>query len=99
MVFLIQNTQNRDGAAVQIKLDELIRATRGAHNSVLNLEEMSEEELERLRAEYLEVAERARTHLQEGKRKPGRASAGKENQAEIGKSPGQGKASTKASTI
>jgi low affinity Fe/Cu permease len=96
MVFLIQNTQNRDGAAVQIKLDELIRATRGAHNSVLNLGEMSEEELERLRADYLELAERARTHLKEGKKKPGRA--GRENQAEIGKSPGQGKASTKAST-
>jgi low affinity Fe/Cu permease len=60
MVFLIQNTQNRDSTAVQLKLDELIRAIEGAHNSLLDLEELEEEELERLRAAYEELARRAR---------------------------------------
>ena len=60
MVFLIQNTQNREGAAVQIKLDELIRATRGAHNALLDLEELGEEELSRLRGLYRELARHAR---------------------------------------
>src|SRR5437762_12930205 len=45
MVFLIQNTQNRDSAAVQLKLDELIRALEGAHNELLDLEDGTEEEL------------------------------------------------------
>ncbi len=52
MVFLIQNTQNRDAEAMQVKLDELIRATQGAHNALLNLEELEEEDLERIRAQY-----------------------------------------------
>jgi low affinity Fe/Cu permease len=63
MVFLIQNTQNRDGAAVQIKLDELIRAIEGAHNSLLDLEELSEDELETIREEYLALAEKAREEI------------------------------------
>jgi low affinity Fe/Cu permease len=60
MVFLIQHTQNRDSTAVQLKLDELIRAVDGAHNSLLDLEELEEGQLERLRAVYEELAQRAR---------------------------------------
>jgi low affinity Fe/Cu permease len=60
MVFLIQNTQNRDSTAVQLKLDELIRAIEGAHNSLLDLEELEDLELQRLRAVYEELARRAR---------------------------------------
>jgi low affinity Fe/Cu permease len=65
MVFLIQNTQNRDTEALQIKLDELIRAVKGARNEVLDLEEMDEEQLDLIRKEYLELAEHARRHLEE----------------------------------
>jgi low affinity Fe/Cu permease len=60
MVFLIQNSQNRDAAAVQIKLDELIRATRQARNTLLDLEELDEDELERFRNRYERLARRAR---------------------------------------
>jgi low affinity Fe/Cu permease len=51
MVFLIQNTQNREGAALQAKLDELIRATRDAHNKLVALERRPEEEVEEIRDE------------------------------------------------
>jgi len=67
MVFLIQNTQNRDTAAIQIKLDELIRSTKGAHNALLDLEEMEEHDLERLRKDYEDLAATARLDLKEGK--------------------------------
>ena len=67
MVFLIQNTQNRDSEAIQIKLDELIRVTRGAHTALLNLEELEEKELEQIRKQYEEIAERARVALRKGK--------------------------------
>jgi low affinity Fe/Cu permease len=63
MVFLIQNTQNRDGAAVQLKLDELIRAIEGAHNSLLDLDELSESELDDIRKTYLTLAEEARAEI------------------------------------
>ena len=66
MVFLIQNTQNRDSAAVQLKLDELIRATSGAHNALLDLEELTESELERLRRRYEDLARQARENLRRG---------------------------------
>jgi low affinity Fe/Cu permease len=59
MVFIIQSTQNRDTAAMQIKLDELIRTTEAAHNSLLNLEELSEDELDALRERYVALAEEA----------------------------------------
>lgn len=60
MVFLIQNTQNRDTEAIQIKLDELIRATQGAHNALMDLEELDEAELEMFRQRYEALAKAAR---------------------------------------
>lgn len=68
MVFLIQNTQNRDTAAMHIKLDELIRAMEGAHNALLDLEELDEKELVRFRKRYEALAEAARLALRDGKR-------------------------------
>lgn len=65
MVFLIQNTQNRDTAAMQIKLDELIRAIKGAQNSVLNVEDLDDEALEALRARYEKLALAARKKLEQ----------------------------------
>jgi low affinity Fe/Cu permease len=66
MVFLIQNTQNRDSTAVQLKLDELIRAIEGAHNTLLDLEELEEKDLEQLRDVYEELARRARAQGEPG---------------------------------
>jgi low affinity Fe/Cu permease len=66
MVFLIQNTQNRDTAAMQIKLDELIRALSGAHNALLDLEELDEKDLTRFRKRYEQLAEEARGALRSG---------------------------------
>ncbi len=66
MVFLIQNTQNRDTQALQIKLDELIRVTTGAHNALLDLEELEEEQLARIRTKYCGLAKAARAELGNG---------------------------------
>jgi low affinity Fe/Cu permease len=66
MVFLIHATQNRDAEAVQLKLDEIIRAQHGAHNMFLAIEELDEEELLKLREEYIRLAERARRRAQHG---------------------------------
>jgi low affinity Fe/Cu permease len=66
MVFLIQNTQNRDSEALQVKLDELIRAHDGAHNALLDLEELEDEELDRIRLKYAELAKKAREELRKG---------------------------------
>jgi low affinity Fe/Cu permease len=66
MVFLIQNTQNRDTEAIQVKLDELIRATKGAHNALLDLEELEEENLNAFRAKYQALAGAARAELDRG---------------------------------
>jgi low affinity Fe/Cu permease len=60
MVFLIQNTQNRDSEALHLKLDELIRATKRARNSMLDLEECTEEEIKAMREEFNRLAERKR---------------------------------------
>jgi low affinity Fe/Cu permease len=64
MVFLIQNSQNRDGAALQIKLDELIRSSR-AHNALLNLEELDDETLTRIRTHYCRLADKGRDELED----------------------------------
>lgn len=66
MVFLIQSTQNRDTEALQVKLDELLRATGGAHNALLDLEELEEEELDKIRTNYHGLAEKAREELRKG---------------------------------
>jgi low affinity Fe/Cu permease len=63
MVFLIQNTQNRDSEAIHIKLDELIRVMEDAHNGLLNLEELDEKELDLIRVDYVKLAEEARKAL------------------------------------
>src|ERR1700689_1512161 len=60
MVFLIQNTQNRESAALQLKVDELLRAVRGAQNAFINLENLSDDELSRLKDRYAAIAVRAR---------------------------------------
>jgi low affinity Fe/Cu permease len=71
MVFLIQNSQNRDTEAIQVKLDELIRATQGAHNALLDLEELEEDTLEKLRHRYQELAQSARAEVVHGRKDTG----------------------------
>jgi low affinity Fe/Cu permease len=66
MVFLIQNTQYRDAEAVQVKLDELLRVTEGAHTVLLDLEELEETELNRIHQIYVRLAEKARANLRQG---------------------------------
>jgi low affinity Fe/Cu permease len=67
MVFLIQNSQNRDSEAIQVKLDELIRAMDGAHLALLDLEELDDADLRRICRDYRELAKQARRDLAEGK--------------------------------
>jgi low affinity Fe/Cu permease len=73
MVFLIQNTQNRESSAFQLKIDELLRAVRGAQNAFINLEDLSEEDLNRLKERYAAIAVRARgeSNLPSGEIEPG----------------------------
>ena len=66
MVFLIQNTQNRDTEAIQVKLDELIRVTQGAHNILLDLEELDEVQLDAVRLRYQLLASLARIGIEKG---------------------------------
>ena len=66
MVFLIQNTQNRDSAAIQLKLDEIIRSTRGAHNAMLDLEKLSQKDLDKMRQLYEQLADEARRDAARG---------------------------------
>jgi low affinity Fe/Cu permease len=67
MVFLIQSTQNRDAVAVQVKLDELLRISAGAHNVLIDLEELDEDELERIRRVYAQLATEARRGVNAGR--------------------------------
>src|SRR5690349_21002189 len=71
MVFLIQNTQNRDSEAMHVKLDELIRAMQGAHNALLDLEELDDRLLDETRARYRRLAEKAREEIGRGGRDVG----------------------------
>jgi low affinity Fe/Cu permease len=72
MVFLIQSTQNRDSEAMHLKLDELIRAVHGAHNALLDLEELEQSDLDRIRSGYLALAKSAREHVRTGQVQTGR---------------------------
>ena len=72
MVFLIQNAQNRTSDALQIKLDEIIRALEGAHNALLGLEELTDDEIQQLRKRYADLAEKARAELRRGAPDTGR---------------------------
>jgi low affinity Fe/Cu permease len=67
MVFLIQNTQNRDSEAMHVKMDELIRAVKGAHNALLDLEELDENTLDTIRARYRKLAAKARSDIEAGR--------------------------------
>ena len=67
MVFLIQNTQNRDSEAIQVKLDELIRSIDGAHLALLDLEDLEDEDLQRICRDYRQLAKEARKDLRAGK--------------------------------
>ncbi len=83
MVFLIQATQNRDAESIQIKLDEIIRALEGAHNELLDLEELEEKDLVRMRENYLRLAEEARTALRKGKPDTGSPDVGASTRAVV----------------
>jgi len=80
MVFLIQNTQNRDTEALQVKLDELIRVTEGAHTVLLDLEELDDKELDRIRAVYEKLAKKAREDIELGKDDTGVPTLGDEDE-------------------
>jgi low affinity Fe/Cu permease len=67
MVFLIQNTQNRDSQALHLKLDELIRAKKGARNSLLDLDDLSDEELAKIRTSFAKIAAKAKDDVANGK--------------------------------
>ncbi len=66
MIFLIRNAQNRESEAVQLKLDELIRATKAAQNTLLDIEELSEEDLDRIKARFERLARTARAETVAG---------------------------------
>ena len=77
MVFLIQNTQNRESRALQIKVDELIRSVKGAHNALLDLEELTDDELIKIREQYLKLAHQARADLKKGLKDTGSVDLGR----------------------
>ena len=71
MVFLIQNTQNRDSEALHVKIDELIRSHRPAHNALLDMEELDDKEIDAIREDYDALAKRARQRIKPRKRRAG----------------------------
>jgi low affinity Fe/Cu permease len=82
MVFLIQNAQYRDSEAIHVKLDELIRAMEGAHNALLDLEELDESELARVRRDYQDLAQRAREAMKRGGADTGTEELGRHDKPE-----------------
>ena len=91
MVFLIQNTQNRDSQAIQVKLDELIRSIEGAHLALLDLEELDDDDFERICRDYRELALRARRDLRAGKSDTDVREVGDEHRKEISEKRRRGK--------
>jgi len=77
MVFLIQNTQNRDSEAMQVKLDELILSIKAADNSVLNTENLTEKELQRLQEHYAHLSDMVQSRLQQGSKQAAQKRNGK----------------------
>jgi low affinity Fe/Cu permease len=71
MVFLIQNTQNRDSAAMHVKIDELLRAVQGAHTAMVDLEDLTEEELDAFKARYVALANQAKADVLRGREDTG----------------------------
>ena len=67
MLFIIQNSQNRHTIAIQLKLDEIIRATKGAHNEMMDIEKLTDEDLEKIQKKYGLLAEKIKKDIQEGK--------------------------------
>jgi low affinity Fe/Cu permease len=72
MVFLIQNTQNRDSEAIHLKLDELIRCNEGAHNALLDVEDLNEQDFALIRVRYADLAHSAREDLKQGRQDTGK---------------------------
>ena len=72
MVFLIQNTQNRDSDAIHLKLDELIRCMDGAHNALLDVEELNQRDFDQIGRRYADLARCAREDLKQGRQDTGR---------------------------
>lgn len=68
MVFLLQNTQNRDTTAIHLKLDEIIRSIQGAHNKLLKIEELSDDELREIYEKYENLAQEVREKIKKGKK-------------------------------
>jgi low affinity Fe/Cu permease len=67
MLFIIQNSQNRHTIAIQLKLDEIIRATKGAHNEMMDIEKLTDEDLARIQKKYGLLAEKTKEELKKGK--------------------------------
>lgn len=68
MLFIIQNSQNRHTIAIQLKLDEIIRATKGAHNEMMDIEKLTDEDLAEIQKKYGLLAEKTKQDLQKGKK-------------------------------